>query len=52
MDLHQLWVNVKSDTTPVLVLSPFAMLILAFMLVPPVFLWRLRYSSREMVTGL
>jgi hypothetical protein len=56
MDLHRLWVNVTSDSTTVLVLSPFAILIFAFMLVPPVFLWRLRYSSlkkaREMATGL
>jgi len=29
MDLHQPWVNVASDLTPVLVLPPFALLILA-----------------------
>ena len=56
MDLHRLWVNVTSDPTTVLVLSPFAILIFVFMLVPPVFPWRLRYSSlekaREMATGL
>jgi hypothetical protein len=39
----------------VLVLFPLVLLLLAFIIIPPIFLWRLRYSSlkkaREMATG-
>lgn len=55
MDLHQLWVNVTSDPTTVLILSPFALLVLGVIVYSIVFLWRLRHypleKAREMATG-
>jgi uncharacterized membrane protein len=45
MDLNQQLVNLMDNPIAVLVLFPLVLLLLAFIIIPPIFLWRLRYSS-------